>query len=166
VTTRPRPPSPPDTPGCAWSRVAAVRLLLGSTRRELNSARTRTELEFVYWSGSRWASFSAVADLHGKILSTVHSSGYGSRVNTFIPAEGSNACGEDERPDLTAFRFVRSAPGIVGGRVFDFETEWQLAARLGLRITRGRKARVDPDPEVSRNTYMFLLAASPALGDQ
>jgi signal transduction histidine kinase len=45
--------------------------------------------------------------------------------------------------------------GIVGGRVFSFETEGKHAANIGLRILAGEKPETISVPETSENTYMF-----------
>jgi PAS domain S-box-containing protein len=45
--------------------------------------------------------------------------------------------------------------GIVGGHVFDFETEGRSAAQLGLRVLVGEKPETIPLPESNENIHLF-----------
>jgi PAS domain S-box-containing protein len=74
---------------------------------------------------------------------------------TFVPADALERLAG--RANAPIYSHVGSylGRGIVGGRVFSFETEGKHAARLGLRILAGEKPESIPVPEVSPNADQF-----------
>jgi signal transduction histidine kinase len=73
----------------------------------------------------------------------------------FVAAEALERLAARANAPIYGFSETYVGRGIVGGRVFNHETEGTKAARLGLRILAGAKPETIPLPEMSENTAMF-----------
>ncbi|HET6574373.1 MAG TPA: ATP-binding protein [Fimbriiglobus sp.] len=113
-------------------------------------------LEFVYWTGLPMDDLlGRVATLPDKsIIYYLHIHQDGSGI-PFFPADALNRLATRANAPIYGNVDTYVGRGIVGGRVFTFETEGANAARLGLRILAGEKPAAIPIPEMSENTSLF-----------
>ena len=82
----------------------------------------------------------------------IHQDGAGT---PFYPSEALDRIASKAKVPIYGHVDTYVGRGIVGGRVFTFETEGQNAARLGLRILAGEKTDSIPIPGESENSYRF-----------
>jgi PAS domain S-box-containing protein len=114
------------------------------------------KLEFIYLAGLPMPDLlSQVADLpENSIVYFVHVFEDGDG-KILIPAEALRLIAAHANAPIYGHVDTYVGRGIVGGRVFSFETAGQETAALGLRVLAGEKPEKIAIRGVSNNTYMF-----------
>jgi PAS domain S-box-containing protein len=112
--------------------------------------------EFVYLTGLSMDELLArVAELPEKSIIYylhIHQDGTG---NPLIPSAALERLAARANAPIYGHVDTYVGRGIVGGRVFNFETEGVTAARLALRILAGERSESIPVPQASQNTDLF-----------
>jgi PAS domain S-box-containing protein len=113
-------------------------------------------LEFVYLTGLPMDELlGRVADLPERsIIYYLHINRDGSGTS-YYPAEALERLAARANAPIYGHVDTYVGRGIVGGRVFDFETEGRSAARLGLRLLAGQRLESIPTAGVSENSDQF-----------
>lgn len=114
------------------------------------------KVEFVYLAGLTMSDLlERVASLPEQSIIYylhIHRDGAG---KPFFPAEALERVASRANAPIYGHVDTYVGRGIVGGRVFTFETEGLNAARLGLRILAGEKPESIPSLAQSENSYIF-----------
>jgi len=126
----------------------------GEARRAFQEHDSR--LELVYLSGL------PMEELLNRVAALPeHSIGYYLHVfednagNSFAPTDVLERLAASANVPFYGHADTYVGRGIVGGRVFSYETEGANAAKLGLRLLAGENPKDLPLPHTSENTYQF-----------